>query len=121
MKSQILKNVIPKTFPYGVALAPEQEQFIEKQIEAISEKAPSNAAITLHFEKRKSCFKGTLKIDNLSQSFCSSKAAIEPIQTFLLLQEDIEHQLLNWKRQRFSDDLYKQLSKATSPQKEITS
>lgn len=106
MKRLNLKDVASvKTFPYGIPLTEKQEAFVNRAIEELAGKAPSNAALNLNFENRKGCVKGSLEISNLHKSFSSNKAAVDPIQTLLLLIDDIETKLLEWKRERFSDAL----------------
>lgn len=96
---------------FGMPLESYQEAYIKKRLYELQEKCPANSKVDLKLEKRKSCIKGTLRVQNFSDHFFSYKVASEPIQTFLLLEEDIEAQLLEWKRVRFSNSLHRQLSK----------
>lgn len=107
LKSQ--KN--QKTNPFGMYLIPNQEHFLRRRLDELKEKCPSASHLELTFEKRKSCIKGTLKINSMSTRFFSTKAATDPIQTYFLLEEDIESQLLEWKRNRFSHSLFRQFTK----------
>ena len=99
-----------KTNLFGMSLTPEQELFIKRRLEELREKCPSTANLNLKLEQRKSCIIGTLKVNSFSENFFSSKVASEPVQVFILLQEDIEAQLLDWKRNRFSNSLFSKIS-----------
>lgn len=104
-----------KTNPFGMSLNPNQELFLKRRLEELAEKSPSTAKLKLNLEKRESCIKGNLKISSFSENFFSEKIASDPLQTYLLLEEDIESQLLEWKRNRFSNSLFNQLSTRVKP------
>lgn len=115
MKKLNLKNrENQKTNCFGMPLATNQELFLKRRLDELKEKCPSYAKLELKFEKRKSCIKGQLTVNSFSEKFISTKVASESIQTFLLLEEDIESQLLEWKRNRFSKSLFNNLSKEKS-------
>lgn len=100
---------------FGMSLSPNQELFLKRRLDELREKCPSTANLKLNLEKRESCIKGTLKINSFSENFFSEKVASEPVQTYLLLEEDIDTQLLEWKRYRFSNSLFDQLTKTVRP------
>lgn len=91
-------------FEFGVPLGPEQERVLKTKLERLAERAPSDSSITLRFEKRKSCVKGRLTISSAAKEFHALKAAPEPIQTYLLLEADIDSQLALWKSARFRNE-----------------
>lgn len=99
---------------FGMSLPPETLLFLKRRIEDLAKRCPSSANISLNFEKRKSCIKGTLRVNRFSENFISSKVSPDPIQTYLLMQEDIEAQLLDWKRNRFSKSLFNSINSKTS-------
>lgn len=109
MRQLNLKKKKMKNNSFGISLHPNQELFINRHLKELSEKAPPNSKIDLKLEKRKSCIKGFLTVNSLSASFCSMKVNIEPIHTFLELFDDVEAEILDWKRNQFSDSLYNQL------------
>ncbi len=111
LKSQ--KN--QRTNSFGMSLDPNQELFLKRRLEELTEKCPSTSNLKLNLEKRESCIKGSLKINSFSENFFSEKVASGPLQTYLLLEEDIETQLLEWKRNRFSQSLFNQLSTKVKP------
>lgn len=97
-----------------MALTEKQTEYLNSQISELSERAPSDSTIQLFFEKRKGCIKGVLEINAQHRRFSSSKAAPDPLQTFMLLIEDIDDQLLKWKRHRFSESLLWSFSRSTA-------
>ena len=103
-----------KTNSFGIILPENQRRFLQRRLEELQEKCPSNSSIKLKFEQRTSCIKGTLRVNGFSETFHSMKVGTDPIQTFFLLKEDIEAQLLDWKRNRFSRSLYNYLSPAVN-------
>jgi hypothetical protein len=104
-----------KTNSFGIVLTETQRRFLQRRLEELQEKCPSNSTLKLNFEQRTSCVKGTLRVNGYSANFNSMKVATDPIQTFFLLKEDIEAQLLEWKRNRFSNSLYQYLSPSVHP------
>lgn len=98
---------------FGMSLPSRKEAFLKRRLEDLAERCPSSSNLNLKLEQKESCIKGTLIINSFSEKFYSTKVATDPIQTYFLLQEDIEAQLLEWKRKRFSDSLFKQLKTNT--------
>ena len=113
---KIKKN--QKTHSFGMSLAPSLELYIKRRLDELREKCPSTANLKLNLEKRKSCIEGSLKVNSFSKNFFSEKVANNPLQTYLLLEEDIEAQLLEWKRNRFSNFLFNQLTKTVKPKED---
>ena len=98
----------------GLKLTTDQERIIKIKLEQLADRAPFTSAIYLKLEKRKSCIKGHLKIQSFSENFTSSHVASDPIQTFLQLVDDIDGQLLDWKRCRFKAHLINNLGSRLS-------
>ncbi len=86
---------------------------IEARLESLYEKSPANSLIRLKIEPRKSSYLVELKINSYNNVFNSKKASHELFQAFLLAKEDIEIQLLDWKRKRFSQELEKSITTGT--------
>ncbi|MBD65924.1 MAG: hypothetical protein CME62_12000 [Halobacteriovoraceae bacterium] len=114
MKKQTL-NLIEKDndLPFGISLSHSQQSFITHQLNQLQERSPAHSKIKLFFTKRESCVKGTLVVKSYGKTFASIKAGTEPIQAYMLMQEDIDRQILEWKRTRFSDSVFKQIRAAT--------
>lgn len=91
-----------KLTKYGIILEKEVVEKIKKRLEELEEKAPSNSAIHLEFDRRAENIKGRLTIRSLHKTFKSEKIAFDPMIAFLLMIEDIEKQLLQWKKRRFT-------------------
>ena len=88
-------------FKFGIPLAPAISRQIKRRLEALADRAPAMANLSLRFEQRQSRVKGFLTIDNFEKSFRAVKASHDPLQTYLLLEEDIDRQLEQWKKARF--------------------
>ena len=95
---------------FGINLPPEQKLFINRHLDNLKELCPSSAKLQLSFETKNGQIKGKLKINSFSENFYSNKIATTPLEAFILLKEDIEAQLLDWKRKRFSTSLFNQFS-----------
>lgn len=100
---------------FGIELNQNQYQNIKKGVDQLKEKCPSHCSFKLEFEKRSSCYIGKINIKSLSENFYSKKIAHNPYQAYLMLEEDIEQQLLNWKRRRFSSKLEKSFAAQSPP------
>lgn len=85
---------------------------IRRRLELLKNKCPPDAKINLEFEKRKSSVVGKLMITAPPLRYCSKKVAHNSHQTYLLLEEDIEEQLLKWRRYQFSQNLARSLQTA---------
>lgn len=95
-----------KTNQFGILLTQKEEEFIKNRLELLKDICPSTSKLELIFKKKKTGIKGELKVSSYTDNFISNKKASSPTQTFLLLLEDIEEQLLDWKRKRFSQSLF---------------
>lgn len=95
---------------YGIPLTKKQSFFVRQNLENLKELSPSTSRLTLNFERDGGSYRGFLTIKSFEVSFFSSKRGSDPIATMLLLKDDIEAQLLEWKRTRFSQSLFKTIS-----------
>ena len=86
----------------GFELYKRQRLKIKRKLEDLHEKCPANSTIKLVLEKRRSCFVGKLTIKSVTKNFCSKMISHSPSQTYLLLEEDIEKMLNEWKLTRFA-------------------
>lgn len=100
---------------FGIELDQAQYQKIKEKIEILKDKCPAQCSFDLRFEKRKSCYVGELSIRSLSGNFYAKRIAYNPYQTYLMLEEAIEFQLLDWRRKRFSANLEQSLSEIGEP------
>ncbi len=98
------------TGDFGIKMDITQETKIQQKLERLREKCPPHSSIQLQFEKRRSSVVGVLTIKTLSREFKSRKIGNIPILVFTLLEDDINNQLLDWKRTRFSASLEYKLS-----------
>lgn len=98
---------------FGTQLDANVNQRIKEKLELLREKCPSQCALTLIFDKREENYVGRLEVKSFSECFSSKKIAYDPYITYLLLEEDIESQLLEWKRKRFSKKLEDSLKRST--------
>lgn len=89
----------------GMKLDSDQERILKRKLSLLADQAPANSTIHLRLEKRKSCIKGTLTIRSFTEFFGATKVTSDPLQTFQLLNEEIESQLLEWKRYRFNSSI----------------
>ena len=109
----------PTVTYFSIELNQTQYQKIKKKVDLLKEKCPSQCSFKLEFEKRSSCYVGEITINSFSENFYSKKVAHNPYQTYLMLEEDIEQQLLEWKRRRFSANLEKSFNKKRLLQAQI--
>lgn len=98
----------------GIKIDQKVAQQMQRRLDTLSEKCPYPCDINLVFEKRESCFIGKLEIKAAALKICSRKISHIPYQVFSLLVDDIENQLLDWKRQRFSNELEMSLNPSFS-------
>ncbi|MAZ47408.1 MAG: hypothetical protein CME65_02525 [Halobacteriovoraceae bacterium] len=103
-----------KTEFYGIELSKDQKNFVEQTLERIRDLSPSSSKLTLNFDDNGSELSGFLAIKCFEISFFSSKSGSGPIDIMMKLKDDLETQLLDWKRTRFSSSLYNQLTPKTS-------
>lgn len=87
---------------FGIQLKLSEYQEIKKKLNLLKERCPSQCSINLSFQKMESSYVGVLSIRSISERFYSKKIGHGSYQSYLLLEEDIDHQLLEWKRKRFS-------------------
>lgn len=95
---------------FGIELNVNQYQRLKKKLDKLNSQLGKNAKTKLHFKRFNSVIKGVINIRTPKKTFIANKTAITPYQTYLLLEEDIMKQLLNWKRDEFSQNLYKNIS-----------
>lgn len=94
---------------FGIEIKQAQYQRIKLKLDLLKEKCPANSKITLNFKQKDSGYIGYLTVKSYTETFESQKISHNPYQTFLLLEEDIDQQLLEWKRVRFSKNLAQSL------------
>lgn len=97
---------------FGISMKQSEYQQIKKKLNFLEDRCPSQCSIKLSFERRKSSVVGVLSIRSISESFYSRKARHSPYQSYALLEEDIDQQLLEWKRRRFSSSVEKTINRA---------
>ena len=111
MKELNLKKKVKLTTTfYGIPLTLEQTRNTEKILERLQDLSPSSSKIELKFKEHSQKIKGILTVKSYGTSFTSTKTAEDPESTLLLLKNDIEDQLLDWKRKRFSQSLFEKVS-----------
>lgn len=103
-----------KTESYGIELSKSQKNFIEQTLERLRDLSPSSSKLTLNFDKKESGLRGFLTIKSFEISFFSTSSGSDPVDIIMKLKEDLETQLLDWKRTRFSKSLYNRLTPKTS-------
>ncbi|GAB4013976.1 MAG: hypothetical protein Fur0010_11330 [Bdellovibrio sp.] len=91
-----------KITKFGISLEREVYLKIKKRLEELEEKSPANSSIHLEFDRRAENIKGRLTIRSLYKTFKSEKIAFDPMIAFMLMIDDIEKQLLQWKKRRFT-------------------
>ncbi len=90
---------------FGIIMTDNEYQKIKKKLEHLRQRAPYKCSINLNFEKADSAYVGSLCIRSFSQTFQSEQVGLTPYQTYLLIEEEIDLQLLNWKRKRFNSSI----------------
>ena len=103
---------------FGITLSPKQYQNIKRKLEILEKKCPANSKLDLSFEKREESYIARITINAFSESFHSKRIAHSPYQAYLLIEKDIEDQILDWKRRRFSAQLEKTIN--SSINKEVS-
>lgn len=98
----------------GIKLKQEQYRNLKKRVDLLKEKCPAQCSFNLKFQKRNSCFIGELIIKSFSENFYAKKIAHDPYQAYLMLEQDIEQQLMEWKKRRFNVYQVNSLDKLTS-------
>ena len=92
---------------FGIPMKDSEYQQIQKKLNLLEERCPSQCFIKLNFERRESSVVGIISIRSISENFYSKKVSHSPYQTYGLLEEDIDQQLLEWKRRRFNSSVEK--------------
>ena len=90
---------------FGISMSLSEYQQIKKKLNLLEDRCPSQCSIKLSFERSKSSIVGVLSIRSISESFYSKKKGYSPCQCYELLEKDIDQQLLEWKRRRFSSSV----------------
>jgi hypothetical protein len=96
---------------FGIPMSLSEYQKIRRKLNLLEDRCPSQCSIKLSFEKRKSSYVGVLSIRSISENFYSRKIGHSPYQSYILLEEDIDQQLLEWKRRRFSSSVGKTINR----------
>jgi len=108
----ISKNQEEKHF--GISMKQLEHQKIKKRLSQLEDRCPSQCSIKLSFEKRRSSIVGKLSISSIPENFHSRKVGHSPYQIYDLLEGDIDQQLRQWKRRRFSSSLEKTINPENS-------
>ncbi|WP_412463269.1 hypothetical protein [Halobacteriovorax sp. RT-2-6] len=90
---------------FGIELTYKQHQKIKARLDRLMDRCPNHGHYQLEFKKHESNYIAQLSIKSYSKNFYAKKVAHTPYQAFLLLEEEIDEQLLKWKRERFSNSL----------------
>lgn len=96
---------------FGIPMNQPEYQQIKKRLSLLKDRCPLQCSIKLSFERRKSSVIGVLSIRSISENFYSRKVGHAPCQSYELLEEDIDQQLLEWKRRRFSSSVEKTINR----------
>lgn len=100
----------PRVESFGISMKQSEYQEIIKNFNRLEERCPSQSFIKLHFEEQDSTVAGTLSVRSFSESFYSEMVGHNPYHCYKLLEEDIDQQLLEWKRRRFRSSIKKDFS-----------
>lgn len=98
----LLKN---SSLDFGVPISKTAKTKITKKLEALKERLPMNSSIDLSFNHQDQKLRGYLKIRTLTHTFSSIQNGSSPISTFEQLENEINKQILNWKKSRFKNEL----------------
>jgi hypothetical protein len=98
---------------FGISMQQSEYQQIKNKLSLLEDRCPSQCSIKLSFERHKSLVVGVLSIRSISESFYSRKAGHSPYQSYALLEKDIDQQLLEWKRRRFSSSVDKTINRVS--------
>ncbi len=94
----------------GFQLSSSEEMFIKKELELLKDQVPTGSFIKLKLDKTDQVLKGTLSIKNFTFHFHTNQKASNISKLIKLLRNQINEQILDWKRTRFSNSLLKHLS-----------
>ena len=96
---------------FGIPMSLSKYQKIRKKLNLLEDRCPSECSLNLSFERKESSYVGVLSIRSFSENFYSRKIGHCPYQSYTLLEEDIDQQLLEWKRRRFSTSVEKTINR----------
>ena len=104
------KKVKPTPHRYGIKLSQYQKVKVEILLERIRDLSPSSSITTLRYDRNGEDLKGCLTVKSFGIKFQSQKTGQDPVEIMMLLKDDVEDQLLDWKRNRFSHSLFQKIS-----------
>ncbi|MEH0862391.1 MULTISPECIES: hypothetical protein [unclassified Halobacteriovorax] len=100
----------PMVSYFGIELNQNQYQKIKQKLDRLMDRCPVSSSYKLDFKKHQTNYIGQLTIQSYGKKFYAKKVAHTPYLTFKLLEDEIDDQLLKWKRERFSNSLAQNLS-----------
>lgn len=90
---------------FGIHMNLEDYNQIKKKVLLLTERAPYKSKVLLNFVKYPSYIKGTLSISSFSKNFVTKNTGSSPVVIYNQLEEIIDYQLLEWKRNRFKSPM----------------
>jgi hypothetical protein len=85
----------------GVKLTPNQYSDIHLKLQLLEMVAPAQSTIIFKLQRIGLKIKGVITIKNFAKRFHASSSGACPKQVFYKLENDINHQLTLWKKNRF--------------------
>ncbi len=100
------EEVLEASLDFGVPMPKKARVTLSRKLEILREKLPINSSIDLLFFHEGSKLRGSLKIKTLNRTFSAISFGNHPLSIYKNLEEDINQQILDWKRTRFSKEVY---------------
>ncbi len=85
----------------GVKLIPDHHSKIKYRLESLEARAPAVSTIHLKFTSEEDEIKGELKICGMGKHFQSTTKGENPWEIYKILEQEIDKQLMEWKKSRF--------------------
>ncbi len=89
-------------YHFGIPICEFEYQQIKKKLDLLKERCPSQCSLNLSFKGNDSSYEGEISVKTASEHFYSRKRNSNLYSCYMLLEEEIDQQLLKWKRSRFN-------------------
>ena len=90
----------------GMKLIPEQNSRIRARLESLEQRAPAISSINLKFTNEETQISGELTISGAGRKFYSKTKGQNPLEVYKALEQDVDKQLIQWKKTRFLDKCF---------------
>lgn len=90
----------------GMKLIPEQNSRIKARLESLEQRAPAISSINLKFTNEETQIFGELTISGAGRKFYSKTKGQNPLEVYKSLEQDVDKQLMQWKKTRFLDKCF---------------